>query len=759
MSSEVSHTSNSRRALRHSLFALAAASLLPLAGCSLLETKPKTPSIPQVLQGEDTRDSSLVKRNMLKDDERSRERGMLALGRIGNPSDRGILIEGLKDPSPRIRATAAFALGEMGDKGTRAGYGAGTLPGATSALLPLVNDESDDVRANVAEALGKIGELSAVQPLIGYLLNPQESRSRGAERATEFAMMALVRIGSGDAIQPLRDMTLSPNARLRFCAGNALLRMPGKFGREEALRLLDDEYSEVRAIGVRLLGKTGEPADAMMLFEKKNDDAYAVFLEMILAQGKLKNPDYPKILRPAIEAITTRATKDADMLRDGKFVNIAVTTIDVLAEFDPLPEAWDQLQTLRAQPNIIGYRAQSTYAKLIARSNSNRRFSDLPKDFRADTPESMRALILAWGELPPDRAFAELPSLPFAKLARIHLEENAQEAESLTKLERQVLPAFVGAYGALELKLRGELNRSFVLYHLWSDDPLVRAYAASLLIPEAEDVLPSFDYLQAAIEVLDWDRTERRDPNPDGRLALVRLLDRFPELTIPAQEALTRSLNDPSPIVRSAAMAALGRGSDADFNRYLTRLPGTSRVLAPEESKEGYYYRLARAQGRRTVVAMDVERRGRFAVELFPADAPATCENFLKLARKGYFTDLTFHRVVPDFVAQGGDPRNDMEGGPGYSIPCEMNMRRYRRGTLGMALSGKDTGGSQFFVTLSPQPHLEGGYTVFGQVLSPEEAKAYSPELSEGVLPLEALDEIVQFDRIESVRYIVPGPL
>ena len=512
-------------------------------------------------------------------------------------------------------------------------------------------------------------------------------------------------------------------------------------------------------IGVRLLGKTGDPADAMILFDRKNDDSYAVFLEMIVAQGKLKNPEYAQILRPAMDAITTRTSKDQDVLSDGKFVNIAVTTIDALSEFDPLPGTMDQLQILRAQPNIIGYRAQMAYAKLIARSNSRLKFSDLPKDFRADTPESMRALILAWGELPPDRAMAELPSLPFAKLGRIHLEEFASEAESLTKLERQVLPAFIGAYGALDIKRRGELERSFVLYHLWSDDALVRAYAASLLIPEAEDVLPSFDYLTAAIEVLDWDRTERRDPNPDGRLSLVHLLDRFPALTLPAQEALTRSLSDPAPSVRMAAMAALNRGSDADFARYLTRVPGTSKVLAPEESKEGYYHRLARSQGRRTVVALDVERRGRFAVELFPQEAPVTCENFLKLARKGYFSGLTFHRVVPDFVAQGGDPRNDMEGGPGYSIPCELNMRRFRQGTLGMALSGKDTGGSQFFITLSPQPHLEGGYTIFGQVLSPEEATAYSPELSEGVMPLDALDGIAQFDHITSVRYIVPGPL
>jgi cyclophilin family peptidyl-prolyl cis-trans isomerase len=72
--------------------------------------------------------------------------------------------------------------------------------------------------------------------------------------------------------------------------------------------------------------------------------------------------------------------------------------------------------------------------------------------------------------------------------------------------------------------------------------------------------------------------------------------------------------------------------------------------------------------------------------------------------------------VVPDFVVQGGDPRGDGEGGPGYAIRCEVNPHPYVRGTVGMALSGKDTGGSQFFFTIAPQPHLDGRYTTFGQV-------------------------------------------
>jgi cyclophilin family peptidyl-prolyl cis-trans isomerase len=108
--------------------------------------------------------------------------------------------------------------------------------------------------------------------------------------------------------------------------------------------------------------------------------------------------------------------------------------------------------------------------------------------------------------------------------------------------------------------------------------------------------------------------------------------------------------------------------------------------------------------------------RGPIVIRVF-GEVAHTVENFLKLTRARFYDRTSFHRVVPGFVAQGGDPRGDGSGGPGWMIPCEVNPRRYREGTVGMALSGRDTGGSQFFIALSPQPHLDGRYTVFGEVV------------------------------------------
>jgi cyclophilin family peptidyl-prolyl cis-trans isomerase len=110
--------------------------------------------------------------------------------------------------------------------------------------------------------------------------------------------------------------------------------------------------------------------------------------------------------------------------------------------------------------------------------------------------------------------------------------------------------------------------------------------------------------------------------------------------------------------------------------------------------------------------------KGTFQIELAVLDAPLTAFSFITLARKGFFDGLSIHRVVPGFVLQDGDPRGDGEGGPGYTLRDEINERPYLRGTVGMALDWKETGGSQYFITYGPQPHLDGRYTVFGHVIT-----------------------------------------
>mgnify|MGYP004469435129 CR=1 FL=1 len=107
--------------------------------------------------------------------------------------------------------------------------------------------------------------------------------------------------------------------------------------------------------------------------------------------------------------------------------------------------------------------------------------------------------------------------------------------------------------------------------------------------------------------------------------------------------------------------------------------------------------------------------KGTIHIDLFDQDAPSTVKNFVDLSEKGFYDGLNFHRVIPNFVIQGGCPKGNGTGGPGYTIKCEINPKKHEAGSLSMAHAGRDTGGSQFFICHSPQPHLDGVHTVFGK--------------------------------------------
>ena len=126
-------------------------------------------------------------------------------------------------------------------------------------------------------------------------------------------------------------------------------------------------------------------------------------------------------------------------------------------------------------------------------------------------------------------------------------------------------------------------------------------------------------------------------------------------------------------------------------------------------------------------------------MEFYPAEAPKTVENFVTLAKKGFYDNLTFHRVVPDFVVQGGCPKGNGTGGPGYTIPAEFNKQKHVRGTVAMARSqDPNSAGSQFYICYGATPHLDGNYTVFGKVTS----------------GMEHVDRIKQGDRMKSVAIV-----
>jgi cyclophilin family peptidyl-prolyl cis-trans isomerase len=289
--------------------------------------------------------------------------------------------------------------------------------------------------------------------------------------------------------------------------------------------------------------------------------------------------------------------------------------------------------------------------------------------------------------------------------------------------------------------LEGTLRTS-----LHFDDVFIRATAAELL-----GDLPSQTVRIALENAFKKALTTDKHDN-DAQLAMLDAMAKINKAA--ALDTIYQALEAPDYLVRKKAFELL---DDSDL---LTKYPGVVNVVRdararrkdevfPYDPKAGtklgqilnmdadYRRALSRKNGK--IKAVVTTEKGTFTIDLLPEDAPLTVDNFVKLAHSGYFNGLEVHRVVPNFVMQDGDPRGDGNGGPGWSIRCEINMVPYERGAVGMALSGKDTGGSQWFVTHSPQPHLDGGYTVFGRV---------------NETGMKIVDNIVRGDKILSIRIV-----
>ncbi|MEJ7617119.1 MAG: peptidylprolyl isomerase [Pyrinomonadaceae bacterium] len=282
------------------------------------------------------------------------------------------------------------------------------------------------------------------------------------------------------------------------------------------------------------------------------------------------------------------------------------------------------------------------------------------------------------------------------------------------------MPDLLRAFAAFKTTDAGDV---FAQHLAKSRDVMVRATAAELI----GELPPSPELSQALAASL---QNALADAMNDASLAVLDALgkqkDALQKDDAGARRAIKAALAARDHLIRRRAARLLQTSGAGD---------GASSVGVVEMNQTTSDYERALARLNRRVTARIFTDKGSFAIELLPREAPLTVDSFIKLARRGFFNDLTFHRVVPNFVIQGGDPRGDGNGGPLYQIRCEINETPYERGAVGMALSGKDTGGSQWFVTHAPQPHLDGGYTVFGRVV-------------EG---MDVVDAIVRGDRMRRV--------
>lgn len=685
----------------------------------------------QIVSAEDRRlwDASLA--DLLNNSNASRVRAALAAGRIGNDEAVGPLSLLLKDMDAAVRAMAAFALGEIE-----------SAKGA-DALISILRDNaiSGEVRARAVEGLGKIAaalprDQEAQQRQFGEIIleTLRAEGDRRSELQREVILLALtatLRARPANAGPVLAGFLRNRDPRIRADAANALARLRAKDGNEQLREMIKSDVDPVvRANAARVLGATEDkPAFDVLLDRSLNDSDLRVRVSAIRSLVQLKDTRAGYVL-------LKKGGQLLEALRNAQIEQVSTPTVqNELLEIATTLGRLLPLQSVESLPdqNVV----QGFFINARALIDpwppevELAHVRTLPDQYIAalgtyNPTNSTRMLDFNWRSASSVVvALGEIASLPASVKNKSELTTKAevQLQAMLVEIGRvrprkdfhpeYAVPDILRSLAALKPRDLGVILRRY----LDASDVVVRGTAADLL----GDLPPSDENTRALIAALP------RAMNDDLNDAVLSILDSLgKQKTASANEALKRVLDSKDHLVRRRAVSLLKTNGAGDFS---------TRIGPVQTSNTRLDYERALGRIGSSWRAVVTTTRGSFTIELLPNDAPLTVDNFVRLAQRGYFAGVTIHRVVPNFVIQDGDPRGDGNGGPGYQIRCEINQVPYERAAVGMALSGKDTGGSQWFVTHSPQPHLDGGYTVFGRVIA----------------GMDVVDNIVRGDKIRSI--------
>jgi cyclophilin family peptidyl-prolyl cis-trans isomerase len=595
------------------------------------------------------------------------------------------------EPDPEVRQMAAFALGLIGD--------ARAVPALTPALT------SDDVvlQGRAAEALGLIGHTAsaaAVATMVrrhvdaGVLegISPDDlgfPRSPAVE-AVRLGVYALARLSAYEAL------------------ASAVVTSDGK-PRSQWWPLA---YA---------IQRTADPRSA------------AVLEQLLTSEGQISRSFAAKGLggirhAGARAALTTLATDAAQP------VPVRVEAIRALARIRDGIDAAPLLALLTrgVTPRVLQHEVVIALGQLRARAAIEVCY-DLVS---AGAPAMRAAALTTLSQIDPDAFFTVLSSLDAdphwsvrAAVATALGSLTADRAESrLTAMlgdsDQRVVPAVLAALVAVNAPSAAEAARS----RLGSDDPVVRMAAARALAAlKPADAGPA---VRAALTRASTDTTYV------ARAAMLEALQAIEGAQ--ATQVITNALADRDWAVRLKA-ASLLRQTQPET-------PAVAVTPAPASTLPELTDLNALLRPTVTPTAYLDTTQGSLQIELAVVDAPRTVAHFTALVRQGFYTNVPWHRVIPDFVAQAGDPRGDGEGGPGFTMRDELSQRPFLRGTVGIALDWADTGGSQFFITHTPQPHLDARYPAFGQVIGGMDV----------VDRLEPWDSIQRIRIWDGVRWIGP---
>lgn len=711
----------------------------------------------QILKAEDSRRYDAGIENLLKSpDAKIRERAAIAAGRIGDDKAVPALVVMLNnDRSVEVRTMAAFALGEI--ESAKA-----SLPIAASMVL---TDMPAAVRARLVEAAGKIvaanprdANSDSLRAGIIEVLKSQGPANIGQdERTTLLALTAALRARpAGPATSPevtafvaqaepvVAKFLDSSSSRIVMDAANTLARLAAKNSNDRLRRAAKaDPDGAARANAIRALGAAVDKSSYDLFVAAMNDRDSRVRVAAIRSLASLREQKaMPKLIDQGRSYVKSMSGTAAKRPRLSPLISELLEIATALSRVVPNTENEEAIRFL----NELRFNTDRMYGEVeiaLARIAPKAYVAQVtPPGFGYRSPRQASAFAQGLGDIAQTKDAALI----------------AQAGEKLTAWisgmgsgvrpvdQRRMMTAMPDMTTALAALKPNNLE-DILLGQLKSEDVFIRAAAAGAIADQPKNVFYTEALKNASVRARLTDKHDN-----DAKMAILDALAKMDKKEAVGEHLM--ALSDQDYIVRKKAFAFL---SDTYLHKDFPGIPTSlENARAKNQDKVLPYmpvfgtklgsvlntdidYRRALSRKNGSVKALFTTEKGSFTIDFFPEEAPLTVDNFVKLARSGYFNGLEVHRVVPNFVMQDGDPRGDGNGGPGWSIRCEVNMREYGRGAVGMALSGKDTGGSQWFVTHSPQPHLDGGYTVFGQV---NEAG------------MKVVDDIVRGDKILTVRIV-----
>lgn len=584
-----------------------------------------------------------------------RERAAIALGRIQAENSTALLKEALDaEEEPRVLESLIFAAGQLHSQDL-----------VSSLLMRMPHATSPRIRSLLCEALGKI-------PPAKNATNEENSKE------TKPSPVELV------LLKALRDV----HPEVRASAIFAIFRQKSTHLSSHLEALYPDPSPDVSwKIIYTLMQLKQESALPVFLKALSDENPWA---RLFASRGLKKFLPAPEVLQPLLQL-----TQDPDI----QVATSALTALEGNASLVPV----SLLQTLTTHTN---FHIRTQVAKLLGEQHSSKNIPvllPLLKDpyetvksqalesltktapelgasffeelWRSERTPDHLALVSASKFLPEKRKKRWLTALSHDKNALVR----AAAFEALLEIEPFDATLLHGLNDE-DLAVRGTL--------IWTLHEKLLANTFSQEI--RQDLLKQFEHT--------YEQSQRREDYEIREL----LLKIFREQKHSAESYFQKGLEDDSFAVRQEAFLGL------------QALQKNVEPPSPPKQEPSPFLTQTLPLAPKILIQTN---RGEIKVKLFPVQAPLHVANLLQLIQRRFYQNLTIHRVVPGFVIQGGDPLGNGWGDPGYTLRDEINMIPYERGTLGMPKAGKDTGGCQFFFTHLPTPHLDGNYTVFGQIV------------------------------------------